>query len=306
MLAALLRLFRIPNLAILVGTVYLVAQQVIYPPLIQNKILSQLTPNELYLVLFIVVCIGGGGYLFNDIVDVEADKANGRTVVIDHFITRHLALVMYYFITLAPLVAVFSLVIELERPALFWGYISLVLLFWAYNKYLQSIAVAGNITVALLCSLGIILPLYLEYPSISVLLEIDPKEYHFILSTIIFFSTFAFLSNLAREIIKDIEDIDGDRRANQRTLPIITSIDRSKNVVGVIMTLLAICIGFFAFSITTLPLYSKIISLILLTVPLGVLGWQTIKANQKEDYTLISQIWKAYFVCGVLAIIFMT
>ena len=41
---------------------------------------------------------------------------------------------------------------------------------------------------------------------------------------------FAFLSTMVREIIKDIEDLDGDLKSSYKTLPIVAGVERAKIV----------------------------------------------------------------------------
>ena len=48
---------------------------------------------------------------------------------------------------------------------------------------------------------------------------------------------FAFASNLAREIIKDIEDIEGDKLIHANTIPILYGVTKTKWLAGILLIL---------------------------------------------------------------------
>jgi len=89
--------------------------------------------------------------------------------------------------------------------------LGMVLLLLAYNRVFKGRVLIGNITVALLCGLAIYFP---EFPG-------------FIHATWPAFA-FAFLATLAREMVKDAEDMEGDRAANLRTFPIAFGIEAAR------------------------------------------------------------------------------
>lgn len=72
-----------------------------------------------------------------------------------------------------------------------------------YNLRLKALPLAGNLAVALLCSLAIYLP---EFPGAPLHTGLP--------------ALFAFLATLGREIAKDAEDMPGDRAVGWTTFPI--------------------------------------------------------------------------------------
>jgi 4-hydroxybenzoate polyprenyltransferase len=44
---------------------------------------------------------------------------------------------------------------------------------------------------------------------------------HYVLWLSLGLATFAFILNLAREIVKDMEDVEGDKKLSAKTLPIV-------------------------------------------------------------------------------------
>ena len=305
MFRALFQLFRIPNLIILVGTIYLVAHRVVYPPLIERNILSSLGTNDFFLVLFIVICIGAGGYLYNDIVDVEADRANNRETIIGSLVGKKLAVLMYWFITITPLIGVFSLVIELGMPFFFWGYCALVGIFLIYNHFLQNLPFAGNAVVAALCAFGVVLPFLLELKGLLELYEIDEFAYRKCFNIVIAFALFAFGSNLTREIIKDMADVQGDQSVRQKTIPIVAGRQRTKWIVHSLNVILG---GTILVALLNLDLLTHIlvICLSILIIPLIIFASLTHSAVSQNEFDNLSKLWKMYFLLGLIVLLIIT
>lgn len=86
---------------------------------------------------------------------------------------------------------------------------AMAVVLWAYNRILKGVPLAGNFAVALLCGLAV---WFVEFP-----LSVDFPGAHDSLPA----ATFAFLATLARELVKDAEDVAGDRAAGLRTFAVL-------------------------------------------------------------------------------------
>jgi 4-hydroxybenzoate polyprenyltransferase len=110
----------------------------------------------------------------------------------------------------------------------------MVLLLFAYNRHLKGFPLVGNLAVSLLCGLAIYFP---EFPS--------P-----LWNTLPAF-VFAFLATFAREVVKDIEDIEGDRVAGLCTLPLVFSVNGSRklafSLVAILLAILPLPIAYFGY-----------------------------------------------------------
>ncbi len=115
-------------------------------------------------------------------------------------------------------------------PAHAWLTGSMVFLLLAYNRVLKSLPLWGNATVALLCALAIY---FTEFPHVP-----------YLTLPAIFF---AFVSTFARELIKDLEDVQGDRLAGLRTFPIVVGEEKARQFSWVLVgtLLLALPMPFF-------------------------------------------------------------
>jgi len=136
----------------------------------------------------------------NDIVDFEIDKINRPTRPLPSgkisLKSANIAIYILFFLTM-----LFSLLAGFKYAIVFFA---AVLLCLAYNRFLKSLPLVGNFTVALLTTLPVFIPLKL-----SIL------------------AFFAFILTFSREIIKDIEDMEGDKSQNLKTLPLLVGINLS-------------------------------------------------------------------------------
>lgn len=112
---------------------------------------------------------------------------------------------------------------------------------------------------------------------------------------------FAFLLHLPREIIKDIEDIEGDRKSNLKTLPIVIGEKKSLNISFFLIFLL------FLFTIVSLfyfNIYFKITMILLFDLPMIYL---ILKAIRKDDIRIKSSYLekglKILMITGLIVII---
>lgn len=97
--------------------------------------------------------------------------------------------------------------------------LAMAVLLWAYNRFLKGLPLSGNIAVALLCGLAVFfveLPLLLDFP-------LSPHDS-------LPAALFAVLVTFAREVVKDAEDVAGDRAAGARTFAVVAGADAARRL----------------------------------------------------------------------------
>jgi len=104
-------------------------------------------------------------------------------------------------------------------------YLVAVALLYLYSASWKKKVLAGNVVVSVFSAFVILILMYAEK---DYLLHknsdyIDGEEVQ-----LLCFSAFAFLISMVREIIKDIEDVKGDRLADYNTMPLAYGIPRAK------------------------------------------------------------------------------
>jgi 4-hydroxybenzoate polyprenyltransferase len=191
-------------------------------------------PISLLLVNFSTISIAAAGYLINDYFDLKIDAVNKPgEIIVEKFISRRWALAWHSILNLAGIAAGYFL----SRQFAIVNVLISVLL-WLYSAHFKKTFLAGNILVAFLMALALPVIVFTGEPL---------KE-----KWILMYAIFAFFTGVIREIIKDIEDVEGDRQYNSRTIPIALGFYKSK------ILILILCL--FTIAILTLAcgyLYSK-------------------------------------------------
>lgn len=155
--------------------------------------------NKILLAAVAAALTAGAGNIINDIFDKEADKINHpERPIAKGIISTGNAWIEYFILTLLAVAASYLI----SQTALVVVFLTSVLLY-LYSARLKKIPLLGNITVAYLTGLAFI------FGGISV----NNVRGAFIPAV------FAFLINFIRELIKDMDDIDGDTKVGLQTFP---------------------------------------------------------------------------------------
>jgi len=113
----------------------------------------------------------------------------------------------------------------------------------------------------------------------------------------------AFLITLAREIVKDIEDIEGDKTREYETFPIEYGARKSVWLSMAILTLLNIHMVYIITE--SKNLYFGIFSAVFVLMPVFYFYYQLLTAEEKADYTRIQKRLKWLMVSGILSVVFL-
>lgn len=165
----------------------------------------------------------GFGNILNDLSDIEADRQNhpARALPAGKITVEQGRLLAVIFFCLS--MVHFFVLNNSERLILF---IALALLIW-YNRRLKHIAYWGNATVAFLSGLTFVMGG-----------AAGGVKSALIVPGSLIPAVFAFLMHSVREIIKDIEDREGDVAVGSRTAPIIMGIKTTLSIAYVLFLLL--------------------------------------------------------------------
>ena len=166
-------------------------------------------------VLFVVftLLIAGAGNAINDYFDVRSDRINKpEKIVLEKTIKRRWAIIIHWVFNAIALVL--SLYLSWRFKSWFYVFIHFftTYLLWTYSVNLKRRLFWSNLSIALLVG---IIPIIALKPIYD--LGLQPNN----LGPVLLFSLFAFLLNFSREIIKDIQDMEGDSLRNVRSIPIV-------------------------------------------------------------------------------------
>ena len=195
--------------------------------------------NENFVILLIVtILIAASGYIVNDIYDYNLDQINKpEKVVLGKFLKSRNAIIIYMMFNCLAIVLSIFLCMKIEQEIYILVFLLIIYSLWLYSKKLKKYKTIGNILIAFFISLSILnVPLF-SYKNILS----DDRFFVFLIISI--FSVLALLINVKREIIKDIEDIEGDKIHKVKSLPIIFGTKKSKLVTIIIGIILMFAIS---------------------------------------------------------------
>ncbi len=226
--------------------------------------------------------VNAAGNIINDFFDIEIDKINRPNRVLPSGkISLQFALNSYVSITYFAFILAFY---NLNFNAFLIVLITSAMMF-LYSYQLKKIAFVGNVVVAFFTGLAF---LFGSLVSGSVYCGIIP-------------SVFAFLISLMRELVKDIEDIKGDKLANISTYPLKYGIKATVKLISITGIVLIIS--------TTIPFLLKIYNLyyfIFVSIFVnGILVYVIRSLNKSTSQTTISKmslLLKLGMIFGILAI----
>jgi 4-hydroxybenzoate polyprenyltransferase len=231
---AILRLVRLPNLVIIALVLYLQRLCIVLP----NLQLSGINPGwaGYHLIVLGTVLIAAGGYLINDYFDIaidtvnKPDKAMASTIIPQTVIWK-----AYFAVSLAGIASI-AMACYITSAYLLWFIylIAPIVLFW-YSYRLKKVLILGNIAVALASAFTMPAAWLFDWMALSgwdsTGVGFSNIQYEISMRVIIY-SLFAFLISFAREIIKDIEDMEGDSRFGCRSIPVVYGVKAAKNIIA--------------------------------------------------------------------------
>ena len=199
---------------------------------------DQLLNENFVILLIITILIAASGYIVNDIYDYNLDQINKpEKVVLGKFLKSRDAIIIYMMFNCLAIVLSIFLCMKIEQEIYILVFLLIIYCLWLYSKKLKKYKTIGNILIAFFISLSILnVPLF-SYKNILS----DDRFFVFLIISI--FSVLAFLINVKREIIKDIEDIEGDKIHKVKSLPIIFGTKKSKLVTIIIGIILMFAIS---------------------------------------------------------------
>lgn len=241
----LIKLMRPTNLLIIAGTMYGIGWYLDNVFLLDARY-GAVATFDFFLLVFSTVIIAGAGNIINDYFDIKADRINRPDrIIIARYIKPRTAILSHWIINfIAFTIAVY---LSYSHDTFWYVFIHLlsINLLWGYSVLLKRTLYFGNIVIAFLTGLvpvlvGIYYKQVLNFDDLLLMpvgneaVELFPftSRHPENFSLIIGFGlgAFAFMLNWAREIVKDMEDVQGDKKLKAKTIPIRFGYLRSKQI----------------------------------------------------------------------------
>jgi 4-hydroxybenzoate polyprenyltransferase len=307
-LLAFLKLVRLENLVMIAMTQILLRFYVLQKILSEHNIQLELDNRLFYLVVLSTVLIAAAGYIINDYFDVKTDLINHPdTVVVDKVIKRRWAIILHLTFTISGIFIGMYAALKTGYLRLAIFHFVAAILLWFYSTHLKKQLLVGNIVVSLLTASVAFMPFVYE---MGVLRQIHPgfiSQFPYVVLSCFkitfIFSLFAFITSMAREIIKDIEDYKGDAATGGLTMPIVWGIRASKLNAFFLLLITGILLFFVVYNTVRMErvVFSVNILYILfaLIAPITYLAFYTLGSTSSGQFKKASLLLKCIMLLGL-------
>ncbi len=256
------------------------------------------------ILVLATVCIAAGGYIINNIFDVETDSENKPdNVIVGKFISETKAYNLYIGFTVVGVAMGFYLSNVIEKPSFASMFIVIAATLYFYATSLKQSLLIGNFIVALLLSFSvIIIGIFDLFPITN---EENRPVMGLLFGILLDYAIFAFIINFIREIVKDLQDVNGDLNQGMNTLPILLGVTKTTKLVfglsfiPIIIILNYINTNLFAAGL----LYATLYGLILILAPLLYVTIKIWSAKTTQDFHHLSTVLKWILFFGILSIV---
>ena len=305
-IVAFLKIIRWPNLIFIIITQLLFHYCIINHNLKLILIEPKINGLNLLFIILASVCIAGAGNIINDYFDVNIDVINKpNKVIINQFINRRWAI--FWHLILSAIGIGLSFHVAIKINFIWIGILNsfAVLLLFIYSASLKKKFIIGNLIISLLTAWVIIVLMLPEYFELIKYRIFSLENYYKIFRLGILYATFSFIISLIREVIKDIEDVDGDRQNGCKTMPIVLGINSTKVFISVwLIVIIALLVIAQAYVVSFGWWWSIIYAFAFLIWPLVSIQKKLFKANSNNDYAELSKKVKWIMLFGILSMLF--
>jgi len=298
---AFLLLIRWPNLAMMALSLVLI-RWVLFYPLGIPVVLSNF---HFLLLILSTVCMGAMGYIVNDLFDLENDRINKpERITIGKAFSSRFAWNATYFFFLAG--AALGWYLGQISGRWMYGLINSITGFWLYlyASDFKGRPLLGNVLISFLSAGVLTYPIFFDvlprWP-----LDADDSGRQVALILCIYF-VFAFSVSLMRELIKDLQDIEGDKKVRLRTVPLAWGVGVARAMVIGLGSLISIGLIYILSNMIEGDPFSASYLILFVFLPLLTSLYFVLKTKQASDYKWASKLLKLCMLFAILSIAIIT
>ena len=224
-----------------------------------------------------VILVMAGGNVINDYYDYEIDKINKpERLLVQKCFSKRTTLTIYLSLNLIALLFMNSWLF------FFYGFATMITL-WFYSYRLKSLPMIGNLVVAIL-----------TFYSIYILSYFINSDY-----PIRYFALLAAFMQLLREVVKDLEDVKGDKKNGCKTFAVVFGQGAAKVLIYAVTAFLVVIMLYWQWT-----LQKHIWSLYALYYLSVIFLVKVYRANHKSHFTFLSGLLKMMMLVGLSSVIF--
>lgn len=254
------------------------------------------------LLILSTLLIAAAGYVINDIFDQQTDSENKPDkAIVGTRISEESAYYIYAGLNVTGVAIGFYLSNVIERPGFAAIFILIAATLYFYATSLKQMMILGNIVVALVLAASVL---------IVIVFDIFPATYDgnqrlmANISSVLFdYAVFAFIINLLREMVKDLEDVNGDYNQGMNTLPIALGVSRTVKIVfGLSFIPIVVLFDYINRYYFANNLYLSVIyALVFVLAPMIYFTAKMWSAKNTNDFSHLSLVLKLVILFGVIS-----
>lgn len=238
-------------------------------------------------IILSTILITAGGYIINDYLDLRIDRVNkpGK-IILGKYISRKLGILIHIGLNAVALLLALSVSVKL-----FIIDLSMVLLLIKYSSTFKKQFLVGNIFISICC--GSVFPILLF------------SDLHIPLQPLLSFGIFAGWLTLIREIIKDLEDLKGDKMNHCKTLAIVLGPSKTKKMLQWFIAIMLLLItGFSCYKFQQGAIVFPIFLMLFTGIPALYMTFQAGHLHTSKDFSKMSKQLKFTMLAGIISMWF--
>jgi 4-hydroxybenzoate polyprenyltransferase len=277
---------------------------IIAPQLKLLNLSFQFSTFHFVLLVLATMLITAAGYVINDYFDTKTDMLNhpGK-VTVGKSISRRLAIIIHFGLNILGCVFGGYISFYIGIPVLSFIFLMIPGILWFYSTSYKRQFLIGNIIVAFLTALVPLMVLLFEVPMLIRTFGAQMLEQQVNLNSLALwvggYSVFAFLLTLIREIVKDIEDFEGDNAFGRKTLPIVLGVNSTVLILdGFLLVVISLLVYLLLYFVP--DFLSQVYVGLFVIFPLAASVYLLHKASEQKHYHTVSSLLKIVMLSGVM------
>lgn len=306
-------LLRVENLIMIAVAMWIMNSYVVNTKLQAMGILVYGQNTAFWMLVVSVVLIAAGGYAINDYFDIRTDEINRpHRVILNKVVKRRSAIVAHFCLSFCGLLLAVYLAFKVQYLRMLIYHGLAIMLLWTYSTHFKKNWLIGNIIIALLSAAVLTVPLVYAFGLYKIKLDhFSVSQYWIVSKPIILYALFAFLISFSRELVKDLEDIKGDKIDGANTFPIYAGVMPSKMLFTFSNVLSAVFLSFILYNTITYttvkPIGPFLYILFLLFCPIFVTAVLIWPSSSSRHFKYLSWALKSIMFLGLLfAVLFIS
>ena len=265
-----------------------------------------LQPQLFWLLCLASLLIAAAGYIINDYFDLNIDQVNKpEKLVVDTIIKRRWAILWHWLFSFFGVIISFYISWKLGNWLIGIANAGCVFLLMLYSTTFKKKLLIGNLIISVLTAWVTLVLFVAELElNLSPLAAVQVAMGRLFKLTVVY-SGFAFIISLVREVVKDVEDMEGDERYGCRTMAIVWGVNVSKMFAAVWTVVLLSAVVILQFYVLQFRWWWVILySIVLIIIPLIWILVKLYRAVTKQDFHRLSNAIKFVMLTGILSMIF--